>query len=45
MNYVSGLMLGASLVNMLRQSMGGSGDAVSSTAGTGGGRGRATLPP
>ena len=41
MNYVSGLMLGASLVNMLRQSMGGTGDAVSSTAGTGGGRGRA----
>ena len=41
MNYVSGLMLGASLVNMLRQSMGGTGDAVSSTVGTGGGRGRA----
>ena len=41
MNYVSGLMLGASLVNMLRRSMGGTGDAVSSTAGTGGGRGRA----
>ena len=41
MNYVSGLMLGASLVNMLRQSMGGTGDVVSSAPGMGGGRGRA----
>lgn len=40
MNYVSGLMLGASLVNMLRQSA-GAGDATSSGDGTGGGRGRA----
>ena len=41
MNYVSGLMLGASLVNMLRQSMGGTGETSPSANGTGGGRGRA----
>ena len=41
MNYVSGLMLGASLVNMLRQSVGSSGDVNASSAqGMGGGRGR-----
>ena len=36
MNYVSGLMLGASLVNMLRQSMGGTGETSPSVNGTGG---------
>jgi hypothetical protein len=41
MNYVSGLMLGASLVNMLRQSMGGTGETSHSANGMGGGRGRA----
>ena len=41
MTYVSGLMLGASLVNMLRQSMGGTGETSPSVNGTGGGRGRA----
>ncbi len=41
MNYVSGLMLGASLVNMLRQSAGGAGGMNAGFAqGMGGGRGR-----
>lgn len=41
MNYVSGLMLGASLANMLRQTLGASGDMNASLAqGMGGGRGR-----
>ena len=39
MNYVSGLMLGASLVNMLRQSVGGAGGMNAGAAqGMGGGR-------
>ena len=41
MNYVSGLMLGASIANMLRQTLGGSGSGGASFAqGMGGGRGR-----
>ena len=41
MNYVSGLMLGASIANMLRQTLGGSGSGGASFAqGMGGGHGR-----
>ena len=39
MNYVSGLMLGASIANMLRQTLGGAGD-TSAMQGMRGGRGR-----
>ena len=41
MNYVSGLMLGASIANMLRQTLSGTGD-MSGMSGQGmrGGRGR-----
>ena len=40
MNYVSGLMLGASIANMLRQTLGGSGSGGASFAPGMGGRGR-----
>ena len=41
MNYVSGLMLGASIANMLRQTLGaGSADPFASQGMRGGGRGR-----
>ena len=39
MNYVSGLMLGASIANMLRQTLGGAGD-MNGMQGMHGGRGR-----
>ena len=40
MNYVSGLMLGASLANMLRQTLGGGSGSASFAQGMSGGRGR-----
>ena len=40
MNYVSGLMLGASLANMLRQTLGGGSGSASFAHGMSGGRGR-----
>ena len=40
MNYVSGLMLGASLANILRQTLGGGSGSASFAHGMSGGRGR-----